>query len=68
LYGYINIGRYIITEAEKANTGVVVEAFARPLLTSYTILFPSYAKTFSGFGTNWKPDLSPLKIVLQSEK
>jgi hypothetical protein len=64
LYGCISIGGYVIIYREKANTGVVVDAFSRPLLTSYKILFPSYAKTSSGFGKNWKPDLSPLKIIL----
>jgi hypothetical protein len=67
LYGYISMGGYIITEAEKANKGVV-DAFARPLLTSYTLLFRLYAKTFPGFGKNWKPDLSPLKIILGPEE
>ena len=68
LCGCISKVGYIITETEKANTGVVVDAFAMPILTSYTILFPSYAKNFSGFGKNWKPDLSPLKIILGSEE
>jgi hypothetical protein len=53
----------IITEAEKANTSVV-DAIERPLLTSYTLLSLSYAKTFPDFGKNSKLDLSPLKIIL----
>jgi hypothetical protein len=68
LYGYISVGGYITTEAEKTNAGVVVEAFARPLLISYTNLFSSYAKTFSGSGKNWKLGLPHLKIILWSEE
>jgi hypothetical protein len=44
---------YVMTEAEKANTSCV-DAIARPLLTPYTLLFLSYAKSFPGFGKNWK--------------
>ena len=61
------MGGYIITETEKANTGVV-DAFARPLVTSYTLLFPPCTKNFPGFGENWKTDLSPLNIILVSEE
>ena len=40
------MGGHIIPEAEKANMAVM-DAFARPLSTSYTFLFPLHAYTYS---------------------
>ena len=65
LYGYIHMGGNIIPNAEKVNMAVM-DAFVRPLSTSYTFLSHLHAKTFPVFGKNWKLDLSPLKILVGS--
>jgi hypothetical protein len=65
LYGYISMDGRIIPETEKAST-VLMDAFARPLPTSYIFLSSLYAKTFPAFERNWKLVIPALKILVGS--
>jgi hypothetical protein len=61
------MGGYIFPEAEKVNMVVMATLTGRPS-SSHTFLSHLHARTFPVFGHSWKPESSPLKILVRSEE